>query len=65
MSGLAAKQTQEALIFFRLETVLLDDVGGDFGGSGFGHVAGGLAARKGIHNGNWTKIPGQCKSLTD
>ena len=34
------------------------------GGSGFGHVAGGLAARKGIHNEFWTGIPGLSGDLT-
>ena len=56
--GFAAQQLEEARIFVGLEAVLLDDVGGDLGGRGFCHVAGGLAARKGIHNGIWAIIPG-------
>ena len=55
--GLAADQFQEALIFVGLEAMLLDDVGGNLGGRGFCHVAGGLAARKGIHNGIWAISP--------
>ncbi len=49
-AGFAAQQFEEALIFIGLEAVLLDDVGGDFGGRGFCHVAGGLAPVQGIHN---------------
>ena len=56
--GLAAQKLQEARIFVGLEAVLFDDVGGNLGGRGFCHVAGGLAARKGIYNGIWADIPG-------